>query len=1386
MSRTVALSCIAAALVQGIAYAAPLEPARVPEPLKPWVGWVLHGHENAACPVAPGEGTDGDGAEEGQAPAPAEGCFWPSRLDLAITAKSGRFEQSWHAFRAGWVPLPGDAHRWPQDVRVDGRSAPVTPRDERPGTWLAPGDHRVAGTFAWEERPESLRVPVRTGLLALTLDGRPVAQPSRDAEGSLWLEREEGGAEAESRLDIAVHRLVSDEVPLTMETRVKLDVSGRGREVLLGRALPEGFVPMSLQSPVPARLEPDGRLRVQVRAGTWTLSLVSRSRGPVDGLTAAPTLGQWASEEVWAFDARPDLRVVSVEGVPSVDPQQTTLPSEWRSLPAYRMRPGDVLRLVQERRGDADPAPDRLVLNRSLWLDFDGRGVSARDTLSGTLTRSWRLAMDAPSVLGRVSVDGRDQLITRTGNGGPPGVEIRQGKVRAVADSRVEGSVRDLPAVGWAHDFHRVEATLHLPPGWRLFHASGVDDVPETWLRGWSLLDLFLVLVAAMATWRLWGWKWGILALAALGLSLPESGAPRWSWLAVIAAGALLRVLPQGRLASFVRMLYVGAIAALALLLAPFAVQHAREGLHPTMERPWQALAVEGGAEALSDSTRPSSGEDEVAQGLEAEGQAAEQVVQRSFNLGMKANMAQANVFGQAYRQKLDLSANDPRAVAQTGQGTPGWKWKEIRLRWSGPVDRPQRLSLWLVPPAAGTLLAFLRIALLALLFARIARVAGPLRLLPRAPAMAAFALLAMPAPARAGGMEEEPFPPERPALLDELRTRLLEKPDCDPECVSSPRLALEASGSVLRIRQEIHAAAPSAAALPGGLGHWSPRQVLVDGKPPASLETVEGTLHVFLPAGVHQVLLEGALPRRDSVQVPLPLRPAHVESSLRGWTLSGVDDEGVAEDALQLDREGAGDEAAPSAAAEPAALPPFVRVERALLLGLDWAVHTKVVRATPPGVPVVLEVPLLEGESVTTADVRAEGGRAVVNMGPHTGEVEWRSVLRQRPELVLTAPKETAWTEVWRLEAGPVWHVEMKGIPLVHASPDVAARIPEWRPWPGEEVRLSIGRPEAVPGPTLTVLSAGLTTTPGLRSSDTVLVLRLSSSRGGRHAITLPEGGQLQSLQVDGRAQPDRQDGRLVSFPLSPGRQSVRVEWREPRGISLFFRSSDVDLALPAVNTSVTVELGRDRWVWLAGGLHAGPAVLFWSLLVGLLLAAIGLGRLGRTPLRTHHWMLLALGLTQVPVPAAGAVAAWLLSLGLRRAHGADVRGDRRFDLMQLALAGLTALALGILFTSIRRGLLGLPDMQVAGNGSSATSLRWFQDRTGPALARAWVVSVPLAAWRLSMLAWALWIAVSLIGWLRWGWGAFSEGGLWRPFRRRRVVRPGTGAGEGAVPTVT
>src|SRR5262249_6284429 len=129
---------------------------------------------------------------------------------------------------------------------------------------------------------------------------------------------------------------------------------------------------------------------------------------------------------------------------------------------------------------------------------------------------------------------------------------------------------------------------------------------------------------------------------------------------------------------------------------------------------------------------------------------------------------------------------------------------------------------------------------------------------------------------------------------------------------------------------------------------------------------------------------------------------------------------------------------------------------------------------------------------------------------------------------------------------------------------------------------------------------------------------------------------------------------------------------------------------------------------------------------------------------LQLWQWLLLAVGFSQVDIVLGALFAGWLIALGWRKEHPELTR--RRFNVRQIGLVALTLFALGALAAAIEHGLLGSPAMQIGGNQSSAEMLRWYGDRSGNVLATPWVISVPMFAYRVAMLAWALWIALSIV----------------------------------------
>ena len=376
----------------------------VPPALAPWQSWVLHGQDERVCPA---HFNDPD----------HHVCWWPSQLILDVGDQGGLFDQQVIVHAPTWVTLPGDASHWPESVFGETQPLPVTGRDGRPCIWLPPGEHLIRGAFVWDALPEIFQIPEPTGILSLKINGREVDEPDLDAGGRLRFHGRGQDARVQDAMSASVFRLIIDDVPMQVVTCIRLDVSGRPRELPLSVRLPDGAVVMEIDSPLPARLATDGTLVVQASPGQWEIRLKERLTGPVSSLSAGS--GPYG-EEIWSFRAFNHLRMINITGAPSLEPSRTRMPDQWKGFPAYLMTPGSKLKFEVLRRGDPAPPPNQLKLKRTWWLDFEGSGFTIHDRIDGTVRRTWHMTMGSPTELGRATVDGQDQLITLQG-GRPPG-----------------------------------------------------------------------------------------------------------------------------------------------------------------------------------------------------------------------------------------------------------------------------------------------------------------------------------------------------------------------------------------------------------------------------------------------------------------------------------------------------------------------------------------------------------------------------------------------------------------------------------------------------------------------------------------------------------------------------------------------------------------------------------------------------------------------------------------------------------------------------------------------------------------------------------------------------------------------------------------------------
>ncbi|HSC88219.1 MAG TPA: hypothetical protein VLC09_13140, partial [Polyangiaceae bacterium] len=273
-------------------------------------------------------------------------------------------------------------------------------------------------------------------------------------------------------------------------------------------------------------------------------------------------------------------------------------------------------------------------------------------------------------------------------------------------------------------------------------------------------------------------------------------------------------------------------------------------------------------------------------------------------------------------------------------------------------------------------------------------------------------------------------------------------------------------------------------------------------------------------------------------------------------------------------------------------------------------------------------------------------------------------------------------------------------------------------------------------------------------------LELSLRTSHSPIHGVRIPASALLESVTLDGQEQSAKNEAGLVRVALRPGSHRLVVEWQENTGLTTSFRSSSVDLGAEATNFRTSIQIPADRWLLAAGGPGYGPAILFWGYLVLIVVAAFLLPLVPGSRLRHYQWLLLGLGLTQVPALVAVSIVGWFFFVEGRARYWAKTQRFKNF--LQLVLIGGTVLFLVALTGAVYQGLVFSPDMEIAGSDSYAGQLSWYVDRSPSSTQPVWFVSTSLWAWRAVMLVWALWLARSLLDWLRWAWTVAHQDGFW------------------------
>lgn len=1325
----------------------------VPPALVPWIPWVLRDAADETCPGGR--------------------CLALTTMSVDVRGARADFTLAGWRWSEGFVELPGDTSLWPEAVRGASGALPVVAKDETPVVRLGAGPFRISGSIRWTRRPASIPLPGEAALARLSVDGRAVAS----SDGELWLRREEAVeeevADTAGSLEVHVFRKVQDGIPVRLETRLVLSVSGKPRRLDIPGVLPPGSLPVELESELPARLSREGRLSITARPGTWEIQVSSDWLVPPGSFQASSSQEPWPDQEVWSFEAAPALRTVQIEGASAIDARQAGVSPRYQSLPAWSIPRGGSLEVRQILRGDPMTDSVKMGIRRSVWVDFEGGGATVVDMLDGEVLKPVRLSVVEGFRLGRGIVDGEGVVLTSTG-AKEQGFPLVAGRHSVRLVSRWNGgSWSALPATptGWEHTSGRME--VQVGPGWRLLELLGPGRSYGTWASEWNLWSIFLVVVASTLVARLAGKRAGILAAMLFVLGVSDGIGTGW-WVhlvLVLLVWNLVRARFPGSKPEMAMRVWSGVAALyLVVVLVPFTIEQVRLAVHPSLSAVGgQSMdyiqAMSGGAFEKQEEAAPApeapaaamqnSVMDQVqaTDGLlgeevdPAQAQAVDAILAKGVDAKRWDRMASGSVRGM--RSKAMLAKPKPKddpfllGGVQSGPGEPTWNYGTGAIEWEGPVSPSQQVRILALSPVWVRLWRVLLVAgawglgWLLLRAALPEAVAGIRPALGRKMSVLPLVLLAA-----AGARAEMPSG----EMLSQLRAHVLKTEACEGSCARVGEARLSVRGEVAALELEVHATARAEVGLPEA--SWLPEGLVVP-RGAAGRDANMGSWAVVEP-GIQTIRMTGRIQGGDLLlNFPEGSVPFRRRVVAPGWSREG-DDPGSVHLVRVAGAAKATEQEADSSEAE---LAPLVTITRTLDLQREWTMETRIERASGFAGAIVLDVPRVAGETVLGSQ-SVDSQHVKVVLSPGQDELSWTSRLAVGPRVFLKAESTSLWTETWIVESAARWHVEATGLPRIQAD------RPTWKPLGGETLSVAVDAPKALEGAMFTIESARMRVEAGQGTSQVTLGATVLAGIGGEILVRLPEGARVGSVSVGGVSlNPLKSTDGRYRVAVAPGTNLIELTWLQ-EGIGRFFRRAP-EVELSAAGTNVTVELVEPNsgWIVAMGGPGVGPAVLWWGVIASMLLIAAVLSRIPGQPLGFWSWFLLFLGTSTVGKLTVIPFAIWVVAMLLRSRVHPERWPAARFVLLQVSIGALTVLAWGWLLATIPQGLLGRPDMLVA---SPLGEHAWFVDRMGGTMPRPWEFVLPLWWWRGLLLVWCLWLVRDSMKWGVWGWNAFSKGGIW------------------------
>ena len=1377
----------------------------IPESLEPWVDWVLDDNPFFACPV---RATDGVRLN----------CIWVRETNIDVLRSQtfgAKFELKVHAFAESTLQLPYSQSFKPQSVRLNGQEIALGGGNSAPEVLVPIGTHTLLGELVWTEESEPRYLEIsRSGIVRLSIDGEQVAHPSLQGGGSrLWFSNEITDTPTTTTTPdtelVRVFRHFIDDVPQTLTTYIRVTITGNPRTLDFGKVISGEYEITNLSSRWPAILSSDGNLVVQVSQGSNNIQINARATDQLSEFRYEKTSPVWPDLEYWGIQPMHHLRIIRMEGARRTDLSQVNAPRRMQQSTGFVLTGNDELQLIEEQRGSVQPYASMFDISRDIWLNFKGNSYTVADSVRTDVASAQQVSSLIP--LGEVRVNGNSRLIVydESSEEQLTSIYLKPEDSFLSSTSKVSRS-EPLPPNTWSVEAENLNARLHLPPGWMMLWSHGIDDVEGSWFSKWGIWDVFIALLLLCLVWGLGGWKWTAIVAGTVLISYQLDNAPTFGWVVLAGMCYALKAINHVKLNQIVTVSFWVVFFVVGAACVFHATISMRNALHPqlaaqsptfeetvatSLARRFTAEEVDRMSIAdLSDffrkaserfnSTAPRTSTsfatgDELMEEVVTTGTympASDPTARISQSPNVVARGSRVNL-GTDLGESLALSGTEPRTydptlpiAIQTGPGRPNWQWQTVTLNWDGPVAQDQQMTLVLMGPWFTRLLyLFSAIATLVVLayflYLKVPRVKNCVKtVLPGTSGVASLVFLAM----LVNPQDVQADIPDAD-LLKELESRLLALPDCLNECAYLEEAKVTVSDGVLTIGMQIHAEDRIAIPLPSENNTWN----LIDlrkGTNQLPLLRERSRLYTLLDEGVHDIVLTANVTGLDQFDVAFELIPGHLAIDAPNWRIEGLIRGQVDDRELTFYRVNSEEQVVSTTDTTtnfaPLEITPYVSVLRQIVLSYEPTIITRVARVAPYTDEFTVRIPLLPNEQVTTTDMSVEDEHMVVNLKANQGSITWESKFLVDSTITLSAPSIAERTERWSIVGSDFWSYDFEGVVPIDEGDNHTMFVP----LSNEVLQIDVQQTQPVPGESITISSVNAFHEVDSQSTTTDLELIILASQPGDLEVTLPEDANIESLMFAGEFL-SLPSNNVVLLPVQPGNHRYTLDWTTNRGISVAYRPPAASFSQPAVNSSTDVQLPENRWIlWLSGS-SLGTTVAFWSVLVGVVLAAVVISQIPSFALSTRDAVILAAGASLVDLKMLVYVGVWFLAIWFKSRTKEEITRPWIYRLGQLVLTGITLLVLYVLASTIVAALTNDPNMYIVSASYFNDWFTWFSDEITGEVPSPWILSVPMWVYFVLILAWVMWLVFTLLQWMRAWWESLKTPVLWVPINFKGLL---------------